>query len=57
MGMLFARRKTQKTEGVTTSEKLLPKEANKAESVRPIPAKNVPVQPKNGVAPQPKVKN
>ena len=49
MGMLFARRR-DKVEGITTTDNLLQKEPKKAESVRPQPVRNVPVQNKTNVA-------
>ena len=56
MGMLFARRKRNKNEGITTTESLLPKEQKRAESVKPIAAKSVPVNVKTQVVQQPKFK-
>lgn len=46
MGMLFARRRMDKVEGITTTENLLGKEPKKVESVKPkvvnsVPAKQV----------------
>ena len=40
MGMLFARRRERKVEGITTTENLLRKEPIKVESVQPK-AKNI----------------
>ena len=58
MGMLFARRRTDKVEGITTTENLLRKEPKKAENVRPQPARSVPVQRRERVVDptQPKFK-
>ena len=58
MGMLFARRRKDKVEGITTTDNLLPKEPKKAENVRPHPARNVPVQRRESVVDptQPKFK-
>lgn len=52
MGMLFARRKHNKSEGITTTQSLLPKNT---ESVKPKVAKSVPVETKRVVT-QPKFK-
>jgi hypothetical protein len=45
MGMLFARRRKDKVEGVTATENLLVKEPKKVESVQPK-VKSVPIEPK-----------
>jgi hypothetical protein len=54
MGMLFARRRERKVEGVTTTENLLRKEPIKVESVEPK-VKNIPTntQKQNVVEQQP----
>ena len=44
MGMLFARRRTNKVEGITTTENLLRKEQKQAESVKPKAANSVPAK-------------
>ena len=41
MGMLFARRKRNKVEGITTTDNLLQKEPKRVESVKPKVANNV----------------
>lgn len=46
MGMLFARRKRKKVEGVTTTNNLLVKEPKKVENVQPQRIRNIPTQPK-----------
>ena len=59
MGMLFARRRTNKVEGITTTQTLLPKTEKKAESVKPKIANGVPVKQVVDVKPtstQPKFK-
>lgn len=59
MGMLFARRKTKKVEGITTTDNLLRKEQKQAESVKPKVANSVPVKQVVDVKPtstQPKFK-
>ena len=58
MGMLFARRRTNKVEGITTTDNLLQKEPKKAESVKPKIVNSVPVQTKTSVGSttQPKFK-
>jgi hypothetical protein len=44
MGMLFARRKKNKVEGVTTTKNLLNKEPRKVESVQPQRVRSIPTQ-------------
>jgi hypothetical protein len=59
MGMLFARRRKDKVEGITTTENLLQKEPKKVESVKPKVANNVPAKQDVEVKPnstQPKFK-
>jgi hypothetical protein len=59
MGMLFARRRTDKVEGITTTDNLLRKEPKKVESVKPKVANNVPAKQVVEVKPtftQPKFK-
>ena len=59
MGMLFARRRTNKIEGVTTTENLLRKEQKQVESVKPKVANSVPAKQVVDVKPtsaQPKFK-
>ena len=59
MGMLFARRRTNKVEGITTTENLLRKEQKQAESVKPKVANSVPAKQVVEVKPtsmQPKFK-
>lgn len=59
MGMLFARRKTNKVEGITTTDNLLRKEPKKVESVKPKVANSVPTKQVVDVKPtstQPKFK-
>lgn len=59
MGMLFARRRTNKIEGVTTTENLLRKEQKQVESVKPKVANSVPAKQVVDVNPtstQPKFK-
>ena len=52
MGMLFARRRERKVEGVTTTENLLRKEPIKVENVQPK-VKNIPTNTqKQGVVEQ-----
>ena len=46
MGMLFARRRTDKVEGITTTDNLLRKEPKKVENVQPQRIRNIPTQPK-----------
>ena len=46
MGMLFARRRREQVESITTTENLLQKEHKKAESVKSQVAKGVPVEQK-----------
>ena len=47
MGMLFARRRKKKAEGVTTTDNFLSKERKKVENVEPKKAvSNIPTQPK-----------
>ena len=46
MGMLFARRRKEKVEGVTTTNNLLVKEPKKVEDVQPQRVRNIPTQPK-----------
>lgn len=41
MGMLFARRRKDKVEGVTTTENLLVKEPKKVENVQPLKTKSI----------------
>ena len=45
MGMLFARRRKEKVEGVTTTNNLLVKEPKKVESVHPPKSKDIPTHP------------
>lgn len=42
MGMLFARRRKNKVEGITTTENLLVKEINKVENTQPTKVNSVP---------------
>lgn len=59
MGMLFARRRTNKVEGITTTDNLLRKEQKQAESVKPKVANSVPAKQVVDVKPnstQPKFK-
>ena len=59
MGMLFARRKTKKVEGITTTDNLLRKEPKKVESVKPKIVNSVPTKQVVDVKPtttQPKFK-
>lgn len=42
MGMLFARRRNNKVEGVTTTENLLVKEPKKVENIQPTKVKSIP---------------
>jgi hypothetical protein len=59
MGMLFARRRKDKVEGITTTENLLQKEPKRVESVKPKVANNVPAKQDVEVKPnstQPKFK-
>ena len=59
MGMLFARRRTNTVEGITTTENLLQKEPKKVESVKPKVANSVPAKQVVEVRPtttQPKFK-
>jgi hypothetical protein len=59
MGMLFARRKRNKVEGITTTDNLLQKEPKRVESVKPKVANNVPAKQDVEVKPnstQPKFK-
>ena len=51
MGMLFARRREKKVEGVTTTENLLRKEPIKVESVQPK-VKNIPTNTQKQVVEQ-----
>ena len=44
MGMLFARRKNSKAQGITTTEQLLQKEPKKQTGVKPQPQRNIPVE-------------
>ena len=59
MGMLFARRRTDKVEGITTTDNLLRKEPKKVESVKPKVVNSVPTKQVVDVKPtstQPKFK-
>ncbi len=59
MGMLFARRRTNKVEGITTTDNLLRKEQKQAESVKPKVSNSVPAKQVVDVRPtstQPKFK-
>lgn len=59
MGMLFARRRTNKIEGVTTTNNLLRKEQKQVENVKPKVANSVPAKQVVDVKPtstQPKFK-
>ena len=59
MGMLFARRRNGKVEGITTANNLLRKEQKQAESVTPKLANSVPAKQVVDVKPtstQPKFK-
>ena len=59
MGMLFARRRNGKVEGITTANNLLRKEQKQAESVKPKVANGVPAKQVVDVRPtstQPKFK-
>ena len=59
MGMLFARRRNGKLEGITTANNLLRKEQKQAESVKPKVANSVPAKQVVDVKPtstQPKFK-
>lgn len=59
MGMLFARRRKNKVEGITTTENLLRKEQKQVESVKPKVANSVPAKQVVDVKPtttQPKFK-
>jgi hypothetical protein len=59
MGMLFARRRKNEVEGITTTENLLRKEPKKTESVKPKVANSVPAKQVVDVNPtttQPKFK-
>jgi hypothetical protein len=59
MGMLFARKRTNNIEGVTTTENLLRKEQKQVESVKPKVANSVPAKQVVDVKPtstQPKFK-
>ena len=59
MGMLFARRRNGKVEGITTANNLLRKEQKQAESVKPKAANSVPAKQVVDVKPtstQPKFK-
>ena len=51
MGMLFARRREKKSEGITTTENLLRKEPIKVESVQPK-VKNIPTNTQKQVVEQ-----
>ena len=59
MGMLFARRRNGKVEGITTANNLLRKEQKQEESVKPKVANSVPAKQVVDVRPtstQPKFK-
>lgn len=55
MGMLFARRKKENVEGITTTNNLLVKEPKKVENVQSQKSKNIPTQGANNTQPKFKV--
>lgn len=52
MGMLFARRRERKVEGVTTTDNLLRKEPIKVSNVQPNKVKNIPTNSQKQVVEQ-----